>query len=843
MVRPVLLAFFVAAVAFSPVGQDGATAMATRVEPTAARSLTSAELASAVERRARAASFTSLDIFGQAALRRDDREGLSRLDHVVWLRSNQGDFDAARRWNAILTERARQQGDARYAQIARLNALEILRRTGDVPAREIIAAEAAKARDDWFVHTRAVSVHAMLQVEDSRINDALRALAEIETTVPARDPHARIAMTRLWESASLASMALIDIEGATRAFQKYELDYAMPGYPRPDFDSLFNLAFLSLQVGRPDDAQRYADAHRRMTARSESDGVAVFDAHLCAMMADHRGQSREVLACLAPLGEDLGEGRFWAQYLLPLRAVAQARLGQIEGARRDMADIRGLVATGAFSEEEAIRLPTVEAELLFAEGRSHEAFGVLRDFERDQSVIAARRFSAGVGQITDQMQHKLDERRQQLEIQRANVQLQRGVIGIGVVFLSFALGALAWFWRQSKRLRAARERAEEANRAKSEFLANMSHEIRTPLNGVVAMADTLRRRDLAPADRDMVEIIRSSGATLERILSDILDSARIESGQLTLEKTAEPLGALVRETVGLWRERAEAKGVDLILSLDPMLDRTVECDGVRLRQVLTNLISNGLKFTETGSVNVTVVPAGGDAVRFMVSDTGVGFDAANKDRVFGRFQQADGSITRRFGGTGLGLAISRELVELMGGALDCDSAPGVGSTFWFEIDLPAVRRAAAEQPAGDEVVAIEGGFSVLLADDHPANRRVMEIMLAPAGARLVMVEDGAQAVAAFAGGSFDLVLMDVQMPVMDGLTATAEIRALEAREGRMRTPILMLTANAMTEHVEAGRTAGADGHLSKPITSARLFEAIAGALRGQPIADAAQVDA
>ena len=330
----------------------------------------------------------------------------------------------------------------------------------------------------------------------------------------------------------------------------------------------------------------------------------------------------------------------------------------------------------------------------------------------------------------------------------------------------------------------------------------------------------------------MVELIRSSGATLERLLSDILDSARIESGQVTIEPAPFNLEQAVADIGALWRVKAEDKRVALEVEFDPNLSGTVHGDAVRLRQVLTNLVNNALKFTSEGAVRISVTAIGGDRVQFRVSDTGVGFDREQRSRIFRRFQQADGSITRRYGGTGLGLAISTALVELMGGALDCESTPGEGSTFWFDIPLPRVDT-PAPAPAAVEPSAstVDGArLRILLADDHPANRKVVEIMLGATEMELVAVEDGKQALDAFVGGGFDLVLMDMQMPVMDGLTATAAIRRYEADHGLKRTPILMLTANAMAEHVEAGRAAGADGHLTKPVTMAGLFDAIGTAL-------------
>jgi CheY-like chemotaxis protein/nitrogen-specific signal transduction histidine kinase len=400
------------------------------------------------------------------------------------------------------------------------------------------------------------------------------------------------------------------------------------------------------------------------------------------------------------------------------------------------------------------------------------------------------------------------------------------LLAISVIFVLSALAAVLWMASQAKDLKVARRRAEEASRAKSEFLANMSHEIRTPLNGVVAMADALTRARLAPREREMVEVIRSSGVTLERLLSDILDSAKIEAGQIALERSVFDLGEAVRGVAALYRPSADQKGVALRLEVGPAAEGPVEGDLVRLRQVLSNLISNALKFTETGSVTVTASAVDAERMRFTVKDTGCGFDEEQKARIFGRFQQADGSITRRFGGTGLGLSISRDLVELMGGGLECRSRPGEGAEFWFELPLARVKASAsapAETARSDD---FPFPARVLLADDHPANRKVIEIMLAETPAELVVVEDGRQALEAVRREPFDLVLMDMQMPVMDGLTATAAIRALERQDNRKRTPIIMLTANAMPEHVEAGRAAGADGHLSKPITFAGLIDGL-----------------
>lgn len=378
----------------------------------------------------------------------------------------------------------------------------------------------------------------------------------------------------------------------------------------------------------------------------------------------------------------------------------------------------------------------------------------------------------------------------------------------------------------AERERVARDAAESANLAKTEFLANMSHEIRTPLNGVVAMADLLGATDLAPAQKEMVEIIGTSGQMLSHLLADILDSARIESGKLQIDRVAVDVVDLMRSVVGLYRLQAAAKGVELAFEHGDVRDLCIWGDGVRLRQVVGNLVSNAIKFTEDGAVKVSLSLAGPGELRIEIEDSGIGFDPAIKAQLFGRFQQADGTITRRFGGTGLGLAISRELAMLMGGELDCASEPGRGSRFWLSLPFEEVAAIAPAPQASPEVSVHASPLRVLLADDHPTNRRVVELMLADTGIELTTAEDGSQALELFRAQGFDVILMDMQMPVMDGLTAVQEIRREEASHARPRTPIIMLTANVLPEHVAAGAEAGADGHLAKPLNVRALFESI-----------------
>ena len=388
--------------------------------------------------------------------------------------------------------------------------------------------------------------------------------------------------------------------------------------------------------------------------------------------------------------------------------------------------------------------------------------------------------------------------------------------------------------KETERILAqARDAAEMANRAKSEFLANMSHEIRTPLNGVMGIASALARTPMNADQRELVGLIEASAETLDNLLSDVLDLARIEAGRLSLSREPFTLESAVLPVAALFRNTAEEKGLAFEVSLPAGPQRRLLGDVVRIRQVLSNLVSNAVKFTATGAVRIAVACedlSESGRLTISVQDTGIGFDAETRDRLFGRFAQADATITRRFGGTGLGLSISRSLAQLMGGELDAEAEPGVGATFKLTLETPFAP-AGAEPSGGEAVTAtiapeIDRPMRVLLAEDHPTNRRVVEVVMESIGVDVISVENGQEALDHHASEAFDLILMDMQMPVMDGLTAIRRIRAREAGGQAPRTPIFALTANAMPEDQAASREAGADAHLIKPITASALIHAV-----------------
>ncbi len=380
------------------------------------------------------------------------------------------------------------------------------------------------------------------------------------------------------------------------------------------------------------------------------------------------------------------------------------------------------------------------------------------------------------------------------------------------------------FERERQRMAAvaeARAQADSANRQKSRFLAMMSHEIRTPMTGIIGFADLLMAGEADPERKRQLGFVRDAGRHLMAILNDVLDLSKIEAGAMRLEPAPFELPELLESVRAIVASAAFEKGLAVSLSeLPPDLPRTVVGDAGRLRQVLLNLMGNAVKFTAEGGITLTLSVASPGRVRFSVSDTGAGIADGQRHLLFKEFSQAGPVGAQRHDGTGLGLAVSKRLVEMMGGEIGVHSRAGAGSTFWFTAWLPAAGPAEA---AGEPAAAADGqrGASVLVVDDMAMNRELVRAILECGGHHVVLAGDGEAAVAAVARQPFDLVLMDVHMPVLDGLGATARIRALPGAAARV--PILAMTADAMPDEMERCRQAGMDGSIAKPFGAQALL--------------------
>ncbi|MEO5362706.1 MAG: response regulator [Magnetococcus sp. DMHC-8] len=382
-----------------------------------------------------------------------------------------------------------------------------------------------------------------------------------------------------------------------------------------------------------------------------------------------------------------------------------------------------------------------------------------------------------------------------------------------------------------EKLHQAILQAERANAEKSRFLAAMSHEIRTPMNAILGMGEMLAESCLDEEQGHYLQVINQAGQGLLALINDILDLSKIEAGQLELEVIPFDLRAILASMVNILQLKATSQSTTITTQVAESIPERLLGDPQRLQQVLLNLLSNAVKFTAGGQVLLSVTPAGENRLALTVADTGIGIPVERQATIFQPFIQAETSTSRRFGGTGLGLSICQKLVEKMAGTIRLESQPGRGSTFCVEIPCrPAAPRLETRRQDGETDQTIpagtETGLSILLADDAEENRLLIAAFLKKTPHHLTMVEDGWQAVQAFQSGHFDCILMDVQMPGMDGYEATRTIRAWEQRHHRPPTPILALTANAMREDVEKSRAVGCTAHLSKPISKRQLLEAL-----------------
>ncbi|NWG86254.1 MAG: response regulator [Hydrogenophilaceae bacterium] len=399
--------------------------------------------------------------------------------------------------------------------------------------------------------------------------------------------------------------------------------------------------------------------------------------------------------------------------------------------------------------------------------------------------------------------------------------------------------------RQAEELAEARDAALRASEAKSQFLTNISHELRTPLNGIMGMAQLLADTPVNAEQRDMLNIVDQSSRDLYSLIEDLLDFAKIEQGGLKLMPIPFNLRDSVEDTVNLFAGVARAKDLALLRDIDPDVPARVIGDPLRLRQVLSNLIDNAIKYTESGRVTISARSRtdaeGVTQVHFSVSDTGIGIPEAVQHRIFDAFAQADGSSTRRYGGAGMGLTICQQLTRLMGGALWLESQPGQGSTFHFELPFEVVATEATQAVATPPVTAplpkaeTDLGQRILIVEDNPINQTLVKSILGKLGYRYTLAENGQEALAALDAAAFDLILMDCQMPVMDGYEASRAIRRREGGSGR-HIPILAVTAHAMAGDRERCLEAGMDDYLAKPYRFEELKQKI-----GQLLGSTSQV--
>jgi signal transduction histidine kinase/DNA-binding NarL/FixJ family response regulator len=536
----------------------------------------------------------------------------------------------------------------------------------------------------------------------------------------------------------------------------------------------------------------------------------------------HFGEVMELSAKLAArTGNPADVERYKAAQLRVRQAIEQ--LNSVIQLKENRVTLR------AVSEVDRKRLTIqTQAFALAAVGAREEAASLL---EQPRYKALARTYAAGAADIQRRSADYIEETRQELE-----TYLSLNTVSALITFL---LVGLTWFLivrparRWGREVEELRVLAESATQAKSDFLATVSHEIRTPLNSIIGFTDLLLDDPhLNAGQRHQVELVQNAGAMLLSVVNDVLDISKIEAGKIELLPEPFGLEAFVGNSVSIMRASAEAKGLEMRVSLGAGLSRYYVGDEQRLRQVLINILNNAVKFTQAGSVSleVTCESSDGDGhiVRFEVTDTGMGISPEQQLQLFHPFSQADASVTRRYGGSGLGLSISRRLLSLMGGEIGVESALGEGSRFWFRLPLRPCEE-PDRQEIGHEARVGGRALRILLAEDVPMNQELACAMLGRGGHRVDVASDGEKALRMVQEERYDLVLMDIQMPKMDGLTATRAIRGLGGDAADV--PILAMTANVLPEQVREFSRAGMNGHISKPVRRAELEAAIAAAVQ------------
>ena len=562
-----------------------------------------------------------------------------------------------------------------------------------------------------------------------------------------------------------------------------------------------------------------------------------------AVRQGHYSELGELASAVNAPGNDVFDTRDVTAESLRMRLALQAFDDRYERARTDI-----------LSNVSAEHAPRLLADLAVTRRAMVEMVGeanlIFDHFAAGQAVLAGQRMATmdrKYASVNRALQRLARSGRgiqslyfdKQIEAARVLRRLQYLVVGLVVLMI---LGALYYGSRiykatqllETERLASidaltqARAVADSANEAKSKFLANMSHEIRTPLNTVFLTLDMLKDSNLDEEQRSYLAMARTSSQSLQRLIDDVLDLAKIEAGKISFTPLPFALGAFARQLCVPFLARAVAKGVAFEVRLAPELPQVAVGDQMRIGQIVGNLLDNAVKFTHAGSVQLEVTrrPASASghrrdrtALRFAVHDTGIGLSAEQQSRIFGDFVQVDQSTTRRYSGSGLGLAIARRLATLMGGSIGLESRPGGGSSFWFEIDLPAgdvspISHSATEAPADPDPTL--NGRRILVVEDGEESRTILAAMLRQLGMQVDLAADGAQAVAAAGARRYDAILMDLAMPVMDGFEATRRIR--EGEVGREETPIVALTAHAMEGVLELCLEAGMDDHVAKPVT-------------------------
>ena len=792
-----------------------------------------------------------IEAYGRAALRMRGPDRLYALWSVLFVYKDHMVYDKLRAWIATVRSTARAEHDvglAAFADFFQFSLEQDGSRSAEGPPADWSRFLDHSGPDIRLMALVEVIGHYVDAHQWSRASEsALAGLSESDT----RGPRAWPVKAELHQHYANALSAMGDTEGAIdQVLLATSLDRQVR-LRTQDLARIYDLANMAADAGELDVADHLARIHFRLAKTSNGPNPRFWTRYLCASVADAREEWGRVIGCTRDLAVELAHPRTsTAARLLAYRALARARLGDVAGARSDLATMERPMDNSIPRDpqmEDLIRIYIAEAS-----GDRQQAFAALdrrRREDRRASEIAHRRgVSEVVAALDNELRRKRAESAQLAKAVEIGHRLTLAWSLIAALLGTLILGGLGWslhLRRISDRLRIASEQADAANEAKSRFLAVMSHELRTPLNGLLGMAQVLRSTPLTAEQRDLVETLEDSGGALLAILNDVLDLAKIESGHIEIVPEAADVRVICESVIAVYSFTATERGDRIEFQVEGEFPERLMFDALRVRQCLANLLSNAIKFTKNGviSVRLSVSPDAhgrGDRVRVDVADSGIGMNPQTLQKLFGAFIQADASITRQYGGTGLGLNITQRLARMMGGEVTVESREGLGSVFTltFQADTPPSDFPVADGALGRSVGNVDigsrhggpEGLKVLVVDDHPTNRKVAHLFLTQFGCEVIEAHNGQAALDCLAAGHIDLVLMDVNMPVMDGLEATRRIRA-HPRWAAL--PVIALTADAGKQDIETCLVAGMNAHLAKPIDAGALLALIV-ELTGEP---------
>ena len=679
--------------------------------------------------------------------------------------------------------------------------------------------------DDVVIKAVAAQYIADAYLSNRKSQIAIRILNEARLSLNQSDITMKVIDRQLLEMKAYAYFVCNDIDDALAALIESERDLPSD-YPRLPLSHLDLLNFNASVLG--DEKLARSALRELMHIRNrlpENEGM-LFGQISCARTADTFGSPKDVLDCIGggPISRERGD--YNTLQIIVWKGNALARLGRFEEARAAL-KLSELILPGAVNKFQHKGDFGLRARLMAHDGKVSEAMDLMESRWRGGRQADAQLFRASIVQLTHDLRDHVETLKKADEQKKRIIELQTVLTAAAVIAIMAILTALFSLRRLNKDLVAARAAAENANAVKDEFLANISHEIRTPMNGMMGMIQALELGDLNAEQKSQLQVMRRSSQGVLGLLNDLLDLSKIEAGKLTLEAVPFDAAQAAEELVAVFAPAAEEKGVEVRLTVDPQAQGRFLGDVLRWRQVLANLLSNAVKFTERGAVTVALA-MDGEALTFTVTDSGLGMTPEQLSRLFQKFEQADASTTRKFGGTGLGLAITRQLILAMGGDVTVESVYGEGSTFRVSIPMPRVEGAGEDEDSAADLLAEDdedvAPLRILVAEDHPVNQLVISTLIGRLGGDLTVVGDGEEAVSAFAMGPWDLVMLDIQMPRLDGYEAVAEIRKYEIAQRLSRTPIVALTANMMTHQVAGYRDAGFDDQLGKPIELRALAE-------------------